>query len=748
VTTAAAGVVRSADERVHMSLGTSNLEALVLVAKELEVFLTVEKLIADNGLETQFVNQETLLHCARRAGLRAKKVKLSWDGLAHLGRALPSIIELKNGNCLVLTGVANNDAQPLAYVRDPASGSEAVAPIDRHRLEEAWTGDVVLVKRRYEIEDEEQPFSIGLIASLLWREKRLVRDLTLSALLLGLLALSPIIFWRLLSDKVIYYHAMSTFNVLCLVMLALTLTEAGLAFLRSFLLLVLTTRVDIRISEYMFDRVLKLPIDFFERSQVGMIARDMNEIWRIRQFMTGQMFGTILDSMTLLFFLPVMLAFSPLLTLAVCLICALIAAWLIFMLPAYRRATWAVLEAEGRRGAFLIQSLQGIRTVKSLALEERQQKSWDVQISQIAQLRQKEGLIAAVIQAVVRPLERFAVTGVYALGGYLALTTNDPVYISALFAFLMLSQRVAGPLMQMAQLVNQYDEARSAVRIVANLVNQPREDLGSHRGVQKELEGHIAFSGLTFKYPGASNPALTDLSFEVPVGRTLGVVGRSGSGKSTITRLLQRLHCEYEGSIKIDGVDVREYDISHLRRSLGIVLQENFLFTGSIRENITIAKPNATQDEMVRAARLAGAEEFIERLPRGYDTFIYEGSPNLSGGQKQRLAIARALIQDPSILMLDEATSALDPDSESIVNANIKKIAHGRTVIVISHRLSSLVNSDAILVLDRGKFLDMGTHQELLDRCEVYSGLWRQQNGHVHESGPAPVPLKRAIHAI
>jgi len=731
-----------------MSPGAFNLQALVWIAKELEVSLTVEKLVADNGLDDQIVTPKALVRCARRAGLRAKRVKLSWAGLRKLGRALPAAIELKNGNCLVLTAVRDNDGRPIAYVRDPASASDAIAPLDRHRLEDAWTGEVVLVKRRYEIVDEEQPFSFGLILSLLSREKRLVRDLTLSALLLGLLALAPIIFWRLLSDKVIYYHATSTFIVLCLVMLVLTLTEAGLAYLRSFLLLVLTTRVDIRISEYMFEKVLRLPIDFFERSRVGMIARDMNEIWRVRQFLTGQLFGTILDSMTLLFFLPVMIAFSPLLTLAVCLICALIASWLIFMLPSYRRATWAVLEAEGKRGAFLIQTLQGIRTIKSLALEERQQNSWDVQISQIARLRQREGMVAAVIQAIVRPLERFAVSGTYALGAYLALTTEDPVYISALFAFLMLSQRVAGPLMQMAQLVNQYDEARSAVQIVANLINQPREDHGSHKGVEKELEGHIKFTGLTFKYPGATNPALSDVNFEVPVGQTLGVVGRSGSGKSTITRLLQRLHSEYEGSIKIDGVDVREYDISHLRRSLGIVLQENFLFTGSIRENISIAKPQATQDEIVRAARLAGAEEFIERLPRGYDTFIYEGSPNLSGGQRQRLAIARALIQDPRILMLDEATSSLDPDSEAIVNANIKKIAKGRTVIVISHRLSSLVNSDAILVLDRGRFLDMGTHRELLNRCEVYSGLWHQQNDHVLGSASAPVQLRTALHVV
>ncbi len=328
-------------------------------------------------------------------------------------------------------------------------------------------------------------------------------------------------------------------------------------------------------------------------------------------------------------------------------------------------------------------------------------------------------------------MERFAVSGSYAVGVYFALTTNDPVYIGALFAFLMLSQRVSGPLLQMAKLINQYDEARIAVAVVGQLVNQPAEEGRSGHGVRTPIEGHIQFSDVTFKYASAARPALEDVSFEVPKGTTLGIMGRSGSGKTTITRLLQRLHSDYSGLIKIDGIDVREYDVDHLRRSLGVVLQDNFLFSGTIRENITAGKIDATFDEVVRAARLAGAEEFIEKLPRGYETYIYEGSPNLSGGQRQRLAIARALIVDPRILILDEATSALDADSEAIVNANISRIAHGRTLIIISHRLSSLVSADAILVLEQGAVEDIGRHEELLARCDIYSSLWHQQTSHV-----------------
>ena len=416
--------------------------------------------------------------------------------------------------------------------------------------------------------------------------------------------------------------------------------------------------------------------------------------------------------------------------------------WLLLMLPTYRKHSSAVIRAESLRGAFLFQTLAGIRTVKSLALETRQRQQWDIHVAKIAKLKSTEGSVSSLIQAGVRPLERLAVNGSYALGVYLALTTKDPVYIGALFAFLMLAQRVSGPLMQMAQLVNQYDEARSAVGIVGALVNQPKEEGNSDHGVRTPLVGRVEFSNLRFTYKGATSPALDGVSFEAPLGATLGVVGRSGSGKTTVTRLLQRLHSDYEGLIKIDGVDVREYDITHLRRSLGVVLQENFLFSGTIRENIAGGKPHATFDEVVRAARLAGAEEFIDRLPRGYETHIYEGSPNLSGGQRQRLAIARALILDPKILILDEATSALDPDSEAIVNENIRRIAQGRTVIVISHRLSSLVNSDAILVLERGKVADIGKHEELLTRCEIYSGLWHQQNRHI--SAPVRLVASRA----
>lgn len=709
------------------SPGPSGLGCLVIVAGHHGQRLSVSQLMHDHMLTGEEVSIDEILKCAASSDLKAKVVKLNWSSLGHLRKAMPAIVRLRNGGYMVLRRVEGEEHGGRAVLQDPNAEPDALLVVDRVRFEEIWSGEVLLVKRSYEISDEDQPFGLSLLTALMFRERWIIRDIAISAVILGFLSLTPIMFWRLMSDRVLYFKAYNTFYVLCLVMAILILFEAVFTYLRQFLILHMSTRVDVKLSTYVFEKVLNLPIDFFERTQTGKVFHDIWELRKIRNFMVGQLLGTILNSTTLLFFLPVMFFFSPAMTFVVLAISALIVAWLLAMLPHYRKKSFAAELAETERGSFLVQTIHGIRTVKSLALDARQRHMWDVHVARSAKLRFAEGMTANLMFAVVRPLERLAVSGSFAFGVYLALSTSDPVYIGALFAFIMLSQRVSAPLIQMAKLVNQLDEARIAVAVVSNLVNQPAEEGRDGKGVLVPLRGHVEFSGVTFKYSGAPAPALENVTFEIPEGGTLGIMGRSGSGKTTITRLLQRLHSDYAGLIKIDGIDVREFDVDHLRHSLGVVLQENFLFSGTIRENIAAAKSNATPDEVVRAARLAGAEEFIDKFPRGYETHIYEGSPNLSGGQRQRLAIARALIVDPRILILDEATSALDADSEAIVNANLHRIGHGRTLIIISHRLTSLVNSDAILVLERGQVHDIGRHAELLTRCDIYSDLWHQQ---------------------
>jgi len=609
------------------------------------------------------------------------------------------------------------------------------------QFEAVWDGAALLIKRDYRINDEEQPFGIPLIASLVFRERRIVRDVIVTAVFLSLLTLVPILFFRILTDRVLAHHAMSTFAVLCIALILCVVFETIFSALRRALILHLGTRIDVKLNTLIFERVLRQSVELFENTPIGLIARYMGETAKIRSFISNQLLGTLLDCICLFAFVPVMFIYSPPLTFVILGCGALIVGWTIVMLPAFSKRTSAVIAAEGARGSFLVQTLQGIRTIKSLALEPRQIQRYEVLVARSAKVRAEEGNLANIIQSAILPAERFMLSGTMFIGVYLAMNSPDPAAIGEIFVFLLLSQRLVGPVRQIAQLIESYEETKSTINLVSGLLNNKAEDGRAGQGVRKELQGKLEFSSVRFQYRGANTPALDDVSFSVPAGTTLGIMGRSGSGKTTVTRLLQRLHAEYDGLIKIDGIDVREYALSHLRSSLGVVLQDNFLFSGSIRENIIAAKPDATFEEIVRAARLAGAEEFIDRLPRGYETYINEGSTNLSGGQRQRIAIARALITNPRMLILDEATSALDPDSEAIVNANLNRIAEGRTVLVISHRLSSLVSSDAIMVLERGRVHDVGKHAELLERCDIYRDLWNQQNAPAHSQADTKLRL-------
>jgi len=367
-----------------------------------------------------------------------------------------------------------------------------------------------------------------------------------------------------------------------------------------------------------------------------------------------------------------------------------------------------------------------------------------MRVAEATAARHAMGLLANWPQTLTLPLQRLIYSGCFSLGAYMVLGTdgamqNQFITPGTLVAFAILSMRLASPLISIATLQMDIAEVRGAIFQVATVMNTPPEPTQVN-GLKAPVKGEITFKDLRFRYTPDAPYALHDVSFTVPRGTMLGIMGRSGSGKTTVTRLLQRLHAGYEGTIKIDGMDLREIDLVHLRSNIGVVPQENFLFAGSVRDNIAMARPDASFTDIVHAAQLSGAEEFIERLPRGYDTMLEEGATNLSGGQRQRLAIARALLINPPILVLDEATSALDAESEAIVNANLKRIAKGRTVITISHRLSMLVEADAILVLERGRVYDIGTHEELLRRCDIYKHMWYQQNRHV-DPGTENLPM-------
>ncbi len=678
-----------------------------------------------------------LVEWIRAAGLWVRGTKLKWKQLLAINAGGPVVLLLADGSAALM--VRADPARNVVWLRDPMGGGDVDGvPVDELRLSQVWGGEAILLRAQRGVSDDNEKFGFGWVARIVWLERAILRDVLIASLVISVLQILPPMMIMVMVDKVLTYQSYSTLTLMVAMIVVATIYETYLGYIRRQLIQIVATKLDAKLSLFTFKRLLSLPIDFFERNQTGAIMYQVQQVNKIKDFLTGKLLTTLLDLVTLAVLLPVLFWLSAILAWVVlaCAVCMTLII-LVFLKP-IRGLYGKWLGAEVNKQIVLGETLQGIRTVKSLALEPQQRELWDRRTAEAATYKQRLGDMSNWPQTLVTPLEGMMNRGVMLLGAYLALSTGS-VSVGGLLAFMMLGGRVAQPLVGLAKLLEDIEEVGAAVGIASLVLNMPQETTTPGGGLRPRFEGAVSFNNVEFTYPGGKNRALEEVTFDIPAGTMLGLVGRSGSGKSTVTRLLQAINREYEGQIRIDGTDLRDINLAHLRRSFGVVLQENFLFRGSIVENIIAGRPGLTMADAVRAARLAGAEEFIERLPGGYNTWIEEGSPNLSGGQRQRLAIARALIHDPRLLILDEATSALDPESEALVNANIARIAHGRTMLIVSHRLSSLVDCNQILVLDRGRKVDIGPHKDLLERCQIYRALWQQQNRHM-EGGKNALP--------
>jgi ATP-binding cassette, subfamily B, bacterial HlyB/CyaB len=678
-----------------------------------------------------------LVEWARAGGLWARAVQLNWKRLVRVTSSGPLVLLLKDGSAALM--VRADAARNVVWLRDPAASTdEDGVAVDEMRLSQVWDGATVMVRPERGTAFDTEKFSFAWIGRLVWIEKKILRDIFVASLAHSILAIVPAFIVMLIVDRVITYQSYSTLTMVALILAVTTIFDMLLGFVRRQLMAVVGARLDTKLSLFVFKRLLSLPIDYFERNQAGSIMFQLGQVSKIRDFMTGKLLTTILDLVTLMIMLPVLFYISVTMTWMVIFLGALLAMVILLSLGPLRAVYMKYQAAEIAKSTVMIESVVGIRTVKSLALEPQQREVWDRRTAEAAGWKQKLTDTANWPATISTPIDSMITRGVIIVGVYLALS-DASISTGVLMAFMMLSGRVSAPLTGIARLMEDIEEVRAGVVMVANVLNNRVETAAPGAGLRPRFEGGISFENVEFSYPGTKARALDKVTFTVPADTTLGLVGRSGSGKSTVTRLLQAINREYDGYIRLDGNDLRAINLAHLRRSFGVVLQDNFLFRGTIKDNIIAGRPGLTLTDAVRAARLAGADEFIERMPGGYDTWIEEGSPNLSGGQRQRLAIARALIHDPRILILDEATSALDPESEALVNANIARIAHGRTMVIVSHRLSSLTECDNILVLDKGKMIDMGPHRDLVERCSIYRQLWLQQIRFM-DAGKPPAP--------
>ena len=725
--------------------GESRLLAVVAVARHNGVDLSIADFRPTPGEATP--SPASLVTWARDQGLSAKAERLRWKQLFRVQGTTnpppPVVLLFKDGTAGLL--VATDQARNVVWVRDPRTDGDASAvAVDELRLAQAWAGEVLLIRRARGESEADRPFSLGWLMSLVLLEKRLLRDVSIGSIMLSALTIVPPLLVMTVVDRVVTHHSISTLVLLSTILLITTVYETLLGYARRELVQVVSTRVDAKLNLHVFNKLLGLPLDYFEKTPAGQTTYRLSQVWKIRDFLTGKLMGTFLDMFTLLFLLPLLFWMEP--TLAwIVLVCAVVIAGVILLfLPSLRSVVGKLTTSESEKGSTLVETVQGIRTVKSLALEPQRKAEWDQRVAVAGNLKLKAGRLANWPQTIITPIESFIQRGIIMVGAYIALSDNTGVAVGGLVAFMMLGSRVTQPLVGLARLIEDFEEVRASIGQVGLVLNNPSETAAMQGGLRPKFAGAVSFEDLTFRYPGTKQPALERMSFSIPAGTMLGVVGRSGSGKSTVTRLLQGINREYSGFLKIDGVELREINLTHLRRSFGVVLQDNFLFRGTVRDNITAGRPGLTLEDVIRAARLAGAEEFIERLPAGYDTWIEEGSANLSGGQRQRLAIARAVIADPRLMILDEATSALDPESEALVNANLTRLAKGRTMVIVSHRLSSLLDCDLIMVMDRGTVVDIAPHKVLVERCAIYKILWGQQNRHMDGGmGRANTPAPR-----
>lgn len=707
------------------------VQCLTAIAQHHGLQINPERLIDQYALRAEEPGNGVLLRMASEIGLKAKADKLTWSRLLAQGGVFPLMARLVSGNMVIIVGVkpGEDGAPDHVAVLNPALANATVIMVARAEFEQRWRGDVLFIKREHKFTDPHQPFGLRWFIPEILRQKAAFRDIFIAAIAMQILALASPIFFQLVIDKVLTHQSVTTLQVLAVGITMALVFDALFGFLRQTLTLAASNKIDMRLTRRVFGHLLSLPIDFFETTSAGVITRHMQQLEKIRNFLTGRMFFTALDVISLLVFIPILFSYSFKLTLIVLLFAAMICGVVLAMVPTFQRRLNALYTAEGQRQGMLVETIHGMRTVKALAIEPSQRRTWDQRSAEAITMHFRVGQISIAGNAVTDFLGKMLPVTLIVVGA--GDVFDNTLTVGGLIAFQMLSGRVTQPLISLVGLINEYQETALSVRMLGEVMNRAPEGRAGATGLRPQLDGEIKFDNVIFRYPGAQNLALNKASFTIEQGTVVGIVGRSGSGKTTLTKLIQGLYPLQEGIVRFDGIDAREIELAHLRRQIGVVLQENFLFRGTVRENLSVTKPDAAFEELVAAAVAAGADEFIERLPQGYDTVLEENASNLSGGQKQRLSIARTLVARPRILILDEAASALDPESEAIFIKNLSKIAVGRTVVMISHRLSTLVNADKIMVMQQGSLVDAGRHEELLTRSDTYQHLWNQQTSHL-----------------
>ena len=703
-------------------LDVSGLSALCAIAGYYRVAADPVHLQRELALHDRAPDQKDIVRAATTIGLKARIVEFG-NAARLAGMPVPAILRMKGAGFVLLTGKTPSGAwrivDSISHIASDFSLDELVAAIEPR---------VILVTRRLGGEGiDPRAFGFRWFLPSLWRYRKPLGHVLLASFFVQIFALVSPLFFQMVIDKVLTHRGYSTLFVLVGGLAIIGLFDIALQYLRTYALSHTTNRIDVELGQRLFRHLARLPIGYFETRAAGQTVARMRELETIRAFLTGQGLFSALDLLFVFVFIAVLLIYSWKLTLIVL---ATLPLYLIIATVA-RPPLRESLNVKFNRGAasqqFLVEAIVGMQTIKAAAVEPVMAKQWEERLAAYVRAAFATTMIGAKAQNAIQYVSKLSTAALLLFGAKAVI--DGELTVGELVAFNMIAGQVAQPILRLSQLWQDFQQVQVSVERLGDILNAPTEPTKASGAQLPPPRGHVEFRNVTFRYRPGSPTILKDISLGVPPGKVIGIVGPSGSGKSTLTKLIQRFYIPEEGQILLDGADLRHIDPAWLRSHIGVVLQENLLFNRSINDNIALANPAMSRGQVVAVAKLAGADEFIGKLPQGYDTILEERGANLSGGQRQRIAIARALATNPPILIFDEATSALDYESERVIQRNMRQIVKNRAVFIIAHRLAAVRECDAIIGMIDGRIVEVGGHDDLLAKPNgLYARLWALQN--------------------
>ncbi len=687
------------------------LAALKILAQYHNISVNPEELKHKFDLDGKGLSLTSWLIAAKSLDLKAKAINKAVERLPFVN--LPALIWREDGKHFILVKIDKDKKRYLTYNLE----DDAPKILEESEFTNLYQNKIILMTSRASIIGQLAKFDFTWFIPAVIKYRKIFIETLIVSVFLQIFALITPLFFQVVMDKVLVHRGFSTLNVITIALAIVIVFEIILNGLRTYIFSHSTSRIDVELGAKLFRHLLALPISYFENRRVGDTVARVRELDQIRSFLTGQALTSVLDLVFSFIFFIVMWFYSQKLTIVILCSLPFYILWSLLISPILRRR----LDEKFARGAdnqsFLVESVSAINTIKAMAVTPQMTNIWDKQLAGYVASNFRVTVLATIGQQGVQFIQKTVMVINLWLGAHLVISGD--LSIGKLIAFNMLSGQVIAPVIRLAQLWQDFQQVGISVTRLGDVLNAPTE---SYKGKLSlpEIQGDITFKNINFRYKPDSPTILRNVSLSIKKGEVIGIVGRSGSGKSTLTKLLQRFYIPEQGQILVDGHDLALADPNWLRRQIGVVLQDNVLFNRSIRENIALTDPGMSMERIIAAANLAGAHSFISELKEGYDTIVGEQGAGLSGGQRQRIAIARALINNPKILIFDEATSALDYESERIIMNNMSKISEGRTVIIIAHRLSTVKNADRIIVMEKGEIIEEGKHNELLQNTNGF----------------------------